>query len=71
MSSADFGWQAASSPDRKGTMRSNTDSLRKWVAGYSVRGAAGVVAKRRSSNYILEFKLEVLRRMKEDGISWR
>lgn len=47
------------------------DSLRKWVAAYSAHGAAGVVTKKRRSNYGLEFKLEVLRRMKEEGISCR
>jgi transposase len=47
------------------------DSLRKWVAAYSAHGAAGVVTKKRGSNYDLEFKLEVLRRMNEEGISSR
>ena len=47
------------------------DSLRKWVGAYSVHGAAGVVTKKRGSNYDLEFKLEVLRRMNEEGISCR
>ena len=46
------------------------DSLRKWVAGYSARGAAGVVTKKRG-NYDVEFKLEVLRRVNDDGISCR
>ena len=46
------------------------DSLRKWVAAYSARGSAGVVTKKRS-NYDLEFKLEVLRRVSDEGISCR
>lgn len=46
----------------------NVASLRKWVAGYSALGAAGVVRKKRS-HYDLEFKLEVLRRMSEEGLS--
>src|SRR4051812_10094940 len=46
----------------------NVASLRKWVAGYDSQGDAGVVTKRRS-NYDPDFKLEVLRRMKEEGLS--
>lgn len=46
----------------------NVASLRKWVAGYSALGAAGVVRKKRS-HYDLEFKLNVLRRMREEGLS--
>lgn len=48
----------------------HVDSLRKWVAGYSALGAAGVVRKKRT-NYDLEFKLEVLRRVSDEGISCR
>lgn len=48
----------------------HVDSLRKWVAGYRALGAAGIVSKKRT-NYGLEFKLEVLRRMDDDGISCR
>lgn len=48
----------------------HVDSLRKWVAGYSALGAAGVLKKKRS-NYDLEFKLEVLRRVSDEGISCR
>lgn len=46
----------------------NVASLRKWVAGYNALGEVGVVTKRRR-NYDPEFKLEVLRRMSEDGLS--
>lgn len=48
----------------------HVDSLRKWVAGYSALGAAGVVRKKRT-NYDLEFKLMVLRRVSDEGISCR
>ena len=48
----------------------HVDSLRKWVAGYGALGAAGVVTKKRG-NYGLEFKLEVLRRVSDEGISCR
>ncbi len=48
----------------------HVDSLRKWIAGYSALGAAGVVSKKRS-NDDLEFKLQVLRRMNDEGISCR
>jgi transposase len=46
------------------------DSLRKWVAAYSAQGAAGIVAKKKS-NYKAEFKLEVLHRMTDEGLSCR
>lgn len=46
----------------------NLASLRKWVAGYNALGEAGVVTKRRR-NYDPEFKLDVLRRMSEEGLS--
>lgn len=48
----------------------HVDSLRKWVAGHNARGAAGVVTKKRS-NFDLDFKLEVLRRVNDEGISCR
>jgi PAS domain S-box-containing protein len=48
----------------------HVDSLRKWVAGYSASGAAGAVAKKRSY-YDPEFKMQVLRRVKDEGISCR
>jgi transposase len=46
------------------------DSLRKWVELCRARGLAGVKRKRRSS-YDAEFKLAVLRRMEDEGISFR
>jgi transposase len=46
------------------------DSLRKWVAAYAARGNAGVTTKKRS-NYDADFKLEVLRRMADEGLSCR
>jgi len=47
-----------------------SDSLRKWVAAYAARGSAGVVTKKRN-NYDADFKLEVLRRMGDEGLSCR
>lgn len=46
------------------------DSLRAWVAAYDAHGLSGMTAKRKI-NYGLEFKLDVLRRMREDGLSSR
>jgi transposase len=46
------------------------DSLRGWAARYRATGIAGIQAKRRSE-YDTEFKLQVLQRMKEDGLSCR
>ena len=48
----------------------HVDLLRKRVAGYGALGAAGVVTKKRG-NYDLEFKLEALRRVSDEGISCR
>jgi transposase len=45
-------------------------SLRKWVAGYEALGIAGIQQKRRQT-YDLSFKLDVLQRMKADGLSCR
>lgn len=45
-------------------------SLRKWVAGYRSHGAAGVREKARAT-YGLKFKLSVLRRMRDEGLSYR
>ncbi len=45
-------------------------SLRKWVAGYEALGIAGIQQKRRQT-YDLRFKLDVLERMKADGLSCR
>lgn len=46
------------------------DSLRAWVAAYEANGKTGLVAKRRV-NYDLDFKLEALRRMQDEGLSCR
>jgi transposase len=46
------------------------DSLRKWVAAYSAHGAKGVTTKKRT-NYDQGLKLEVLRRVQEEGLSCR
>lgn len=45
-------------------------SLRKWVAGYEALGLAGIQRKRRQT-YDLRFKLDVLQRMKAEGLSCR
>ena len=45
-------------------------SLRKWVAGYQANGVAGVRTKRREL-YSLEFKIEVLRRARDEDLSNR
>ena len=46
------------------------DSLRAWVSAYDAQGLSGLTAKRKV-NYDFEFKLEVLRRMREEGLSSR
>ena len=48
----------------------SVSSLRKWVAGYQANGVAGVRTKRREL-YSLEFKIEVLRRARDEGLSNR
>lgn len=45
-------------------------SLRKWVAAYEAIGIAGIQRKRRQA-YDLNFKLEVLRKLKSEGLSYR
>lgn len=45
-------------------------SLRKWVAAFEAIGIAGIQRKRRQT-YDLEFKLEVLRKIKSDDLSYR
>ncbi|MFM0414771.1 transposase [Paraburkholderia aromaticivorans] len=45
-------------------------SLRKWVAGYRSHGAAGAKEKARAT-YSLKFKLSVLRRIRDEGLSYR
>ena len=47
------------------------DSLRAWIAAYEANGKAGLVAKKRGVIYDLDFKLEVLRRMQDEGLSCR
>jgi transposase len=46
------------------------DSLRKWVSAYSVHGKIGVTTKKRT-NYDPVLKLEVVRRVHEEGLSCR
>ncbi|CCM76650.1 putative transposase [Rhizobium mesoamericanum STM3625] len=44
-------------------------TVRKWVASYEAHGAAGLAKK--FSHYDAAFKLSVLQRMWEDGLSYR
>jgi transposase len=44
-------------------------TVRKWVASYEAHGAAGLATK--FSHYDAAFKLSVLQRMWEDGLSYR
>lgn len=44
-------------------------TVRKWVASYKAHGAAGLA--RKFSHYDADFKLSVLSRMWEDGLSYR
>ena len=46
-------------------------SFRKWIAAYEVNGVAGIRVKRSGQWYDLEFKLEVLKRARDDGLSNR
>jgi transposase len=46
-------------------------SLRKWIATYEANGVAGIRVKRSGQWYDLEFKLEVLKRARDDGLSNR
>ena len=45
-------------------------SLRKWVAAYQAHGIAGIRVKRREL-YGVEFKLAVLQRVRDEGLSFR
>lgn len=45
-------------------------SLRSWVANYQVHGDAGL-EKRAKKAYDAEFKLRVLQRVREEGLSYR
>lgn len=46
------------------------DSLRVWAAQFRAHGAAGIATKTRT-NYDFEFKLTVVHRMRDEGISSR
>jgi transposase len=48
----------------------DVSSLRQWVAAYKVHGASGLRAKRKKC-YSVAFKLSVLERVREDGLSYR
>lgn len=52
--------------------RHNVDfsSLRQWVAAYQVHGAAGLKQKK-LQRYSSDFKLSVLKRMREEQLSYR
>lgn len=45
-------------------------SLRAWVAAYDAHGPSGLTAKKKV-NYAFEFKLDVLARMRNEGLSSR
>ncbi len=45
-------------------------SLRQWIAAYQVHGAAALEAKK-VQNYSTEFRLSVLKRMREEQLSYR
>ncbi|KQV20760.1 transposase [Pseudomonas sp. Root329] len=45
-------------------------SLRQWVAAYQVHGAAALEAKK-VQHYSVEFRLSVLKRMREEQLSYR
>jgi len=45
-------------------------SLRAWVAGYQAHGVEGIKQKPRKA-YDLEFKLQVLARIRDEGLSYR
>ncbi|VWD46723.1 putative transposase [Burkholderia contaminans] len=50
----------------------NVSSLRQWIAGYRAHGEEGVRTKKRApTNFSVEFKLSVLKRMHEEGLSQR
>jgi transposase len=49
--------------------RIDAATVRKWVASYAAHGAAGLSKK--TSHYDAAFKLSVLTRMWEDGLSYR
>jgi len=47
----------------------NRHALRRWVATYQIHGVAGLRAKR--VRYGTSFKQEVVRQMRQDGLSYR
>ena len=50
----------------------NVSSLRQWIAGYRAHGEEGVRTKKRApTNFSAKFKLSVLKRMHEEGLSQR
>ncbi len=63
--SGQLGWKAAAKVHDV-----EASSLRKWVAAYQVHGVDGVREKRREL-YGKEFKLKVLRRMRDEDLSYR
>ncbi len=48
----------------------NVSSLRQWISAYRANGIEGLKEKRREF-YSVAFKLDVLRRVEEDGLSYR
>jgi transposase len=50
--------------------RVNVESLRRWAAAYRRHGAAGIL-KRKKKIYGVDMKLAVLRRLKEENLSYR
>ncbi len=48
----------------------DVSSLRKWIAAYQANGVAGIRPKHREL-YGIEFKIEVLRRVREEQLSYR
>ena len=48
-----------------------TTSLRNWVAAYREHGSSGIAARVSRQRYTAEFKLAVLMRIKQEGLSRR
>jgi transposase len=47
------------------------DALRQWVAAYREHGKLGLQERKRRKRYAPEFKLEVLNRVRDQGLSYR
>lgn len=47
------------------------DSLRQWVAAYREHGKRGLQERNKRKRYAPEFKLEVLNRVRDEGLSYR